>query len=154
MLSVTVPTPVRKVADRFKDLFSDTNLNYRCLCALFCMHLFGLPSLSATVRSLGWTISVSSLQRAVQSFDGNRFMRRLRQSILKKFEGQLSDARFCYACEDTPNAKFGKFVFRKCVWGGACKGLHKGQRIMVIALIDKHAESISHCLCFLQKEKK
>ena len=74
MLSVTVPTPVRKVADRFKDLFSDTSLNCRCLCALFCMHLYGLPSLSAAVCSLGWTVSVSSLQRAVQSFEGSRHL--------------------------------------------------------------------------------
>lgn len=155
MLSVTVPTPVRKVADRFKDLFSDTNLNYRCLCALFCMHLFGLPSLSAAVRSLGWTMSVSSLQRAVQSFDGNRFMRRLRQSILRKFEGQLNDDRFCYACDDTLNSKFGKLVFGNGVWGGACKGLHKGQRIMVIALIDKHtgtAFPIAYAFCKKKKD--
>lgn len=83
MISTTVPCVIRKVADRVKDVFSDKKLNYNALCVLFCMFLFGTENLSDAVRVFGWSQSVSTLQKNVHRFNQNRFMRRLRASVLK-----------------------------------------------------------------------
>jgi hypothetical protein len=32
MISITAPTEIRKVADRYKDIFFETSSNYNCIC--------------------------------------------------------------------------------------------------------------------------
>lgn len=154
MISSTVPSPVRKVCDRIKDVFSTNGCNYNAICALLCLHLFGLKSLSEAVRTMGWTQSVSSLQKEVHLFNSNRFMRRLRASILRKFKDELNEEDWCFAVDDTANAKYGKLIFRKSHWGAHGSDPSMGQRIMVLGLVNKRS---GYCLplhFFIRNKKK
>lgn len=134
MLSVIVPSQIRKLADRFK---STQDVSFGCLCALFALHLFGCCSLSEAIRQLAWSPSVSSLHRAVAGFSANRFMRRLRQSVLKRLGADLHEDRFCFAIDDVPVEHFGKRIYRIGSWKCHGGGLKRGQRILVLALIDR-----------------
>jgi hypothetical protein len=134
MISCSAPSGVRKVSDRFKSVF---DCNYNCLCALFCLHLFGLESFCESARWFGWSQSVSSLHKAAHQFCANRFMRRLQSSVLKKLKNQLNSEDFCYAIDDTANPKFGKKVFGVGHWGKHGGGVYRGQKVMVLALVNK-----------------
>jgi len=134
MISCTAPAGIRKVADRFKSVFS---CNYNCLCSLFCLHLFGLESLSDSARWFGWSQSVSSLHKAGHQIESNRFMRRLQASILKKLKKQLNPEDFCYAVDDTANPKFGKKMFGVSRWGKHGGGIYQGQKVLVLVLVNK-----------------
>lgn len=136
MISCTVPPQIRKVADRLKDIFFSDSCNYNVLCVLLCFHLFGLSSLSEAVRSLGWSLSVSSIQNKMHSFQGNRLMRRARASITRKFKGEMSPEDWCYAIDDTANPKFGKKIFGCSRWGHG-GGVYQGQRVLVLVLVNK-----------------
>lgn len=135
MLSCTVPQGIRKVADRYKGLFADSALRYPALCALLTMYLLGCDGLSDVVRACPWAPSVSALSRAVAAFDGNRFMRRLRASILRRYKGRLRGEDFAFAIDDTDNPKYGKSIFASSHWAGS-KGRYFGQKILVVALVD------------------
>ena len=136
MIYTTVPTGVRALTDRFKDLFCiGTAGSYCNLSALFCYFLLQKNSLSEFVRSCPWTHSVSDLSRSILCFDKNRFMRRLRHSILRRYNGQISPEHFCWAIDDTDNPKYGKTIFRSGPWYSS-KGIYNGQKIMVLALVD------------------
>ena len=135
MLCCSVPTGIRKVADRFKDLCSGRLELYNNQCALLCLFLFGLDTLSATVRACPWSHSVSELSRAIDGIDGNRSMRRLRQRILRHYKGDLNKAEFCLAIDDTANPRYGKTIFRCGSWGGS-GGMYFGQKIIVLVLVD------------------
>jgi len=137
MISINVPNEIRKVADRYKDVFFDGSKNYNCICVLLCLHLFGLKSLSSAARELGWSQSVSSIQNNVQKFSANRFMRRLRSSILNKLKNEINDEDFCYAIDDTSNIKSGKKIFGIGSWGSSNKNIYRGQKIFILSLINK-----------------
>lgn len=132
MVNIRVSQGIRKLADSFKDLFDD---KYNNLCALFTLFLFDFINLSTLCRSCPWTHSISELSREVQGFNGNRFMRRLQKSILRRYGGKINREDFCYAIDDTDNPKYGKFIYRNGKWRGS-KGTYFGQKILVIALID------------------
>jgi hypothetical protein len=68
MLSIIKPFGIGKVADRFKDIFHDSDLTYAHFCSLIAMYLFGLKSICEVVRVCGWAKSPSSLSRAVNDF--------------------------------------------------------------------------------------
>ncbi|MBF0208905.1 MAG: hypothetical protein HQK53_18740 [Oligoflexia bacterium] len=91
---------VRAIADLYKDISSDTGLSYNELCSFISMPLYGLMSLSELVRAVPGATSVSSLSDAVSKLKGNRFMRRLRRSILRKYKGELNHDDFCLAVDD------------------------------------------------------
>lgn len=134
MMSIVVPPQIRKIADRFK---STQDIGFGSLCALFALHLFGCRSLSEAARNLSWSPSVSSLQRAVSKFSGNRFMRRMRKSILNRLALDLDPSNFCFAIDDVPVEHFGKNIHRIGSWKCHGGGLMRGQRILVLALIDR-----------------
>src|SRR5688572_30145872 len=98
MLSFIVPGSIRKVADQYKDLFSDCGIGFSMLCALLCYFLFGAKSFSALVRMCPWAPSVSSLSRAAARFRPNRAMRRLRERVLKKYS-HINNNDFCFAVD-------------------------------------------------------
>lgn len=137
MLSCIVPRGVRKVCDRFKSLFPATGAlaSYANQCALFCFFLLGSTSLCALARSCPWTHSVSDLSRAVAEFPGDRFMRRLRASILRRYKGQVDPADFCFAVDDTANPKYGRGIYRCAHWYDSKKPVF-GQKVLVLALVD------------------
>jgi Transposase DDE domain len=156
MISISVPTGIRKVADRFKNVFSGESCNYNSFCTLLCLHLFGFESLSEAVRNMGWSQSVSSLHKEVGKFKSNRFMVRLRASVLRKLKKELNTEDFCYAIDDTANPKFGKKIFGVGSWGKHGGGLYRGQRILVLALVNKkkgYALPIHYFFCKKQGEE-
>jgi hypothetical protein len=135
MHSLTCPAPVRKVADRFKDC---VDMPYGVLCSLLALHVFGCVSLCDAVRQFGWAPSVSSLDRGLQGFNPNRFMRRLRGSVLRRLKEQLDPDRFCFVVDDTLVPRDGERIFARGVHSQHGKsGVTHGQRVMVLALVDK-----------------
>jgi Transposase DDE domain len=137
MISITVPNEIRKVADRYKDVFFETPSNYNCICVLLCLHLFGMKSLSSAARDLGWSQSVSSIQSNLHKFTANRFMRRLRSGVLNKLKNEINYEDFCYAIDDTSNIKSGKNVFGIGNWGKSNNNVYTGQKIFVLSLVNK-----------------
>jgi len=153
MISISAPQGIRKVADRFKDIF---NGNFNCLCALLCLHIFGLKGFSDAARFFGWSQSTSSLNDAANKFSKNRFMRRLRASILRKWGKELNDKDFAYAIDDTINPKYGKNIFGNDYWGTSNRRIIQGQKIIVLVLVNKktgYALPIHYFFC-LKKDKK
>ncbi|MBF0312129.1 MAG: transposase [Oligoflexia bacterium] len=71
----------------------------------------------------------------MQEFKGNRFMKRLRASVLRKYKGELDPENFCLAIDDTDNVKSGKNIFRTGKWKSS-KGICFGQKVIIIALVD------------------
>jgi len=63
-------------------------------------------------------------------------MRRIRGSVLRRLGRVLDSDRFCFAIDDVPVEHYGKNIFRVGVWGGH-GGLMRGQRILVLALVDR-----------------
>ena len=148
MISFSAPHGIRKVADRFKGVFS---CNYNCLCALFALYFFDLKSFCDAARQFGWSQSVSSLHKAAHKFSENRFMRRARASVLKKLKKSLNSDDFCYAIDDTANPKYGKKIFATGNWGMHGGGMYHGQRIMVLVLVNKksgYAIPLHYSFCF------
>lgn len=133
MISITVPEFVRQVADEYK---STQEMNFGCLSAYFSMCLFGMETLCDTARAFPWTPSVSTLNKYLQKFSTNRFMRRLRAKILRKIkEGKIDVEDCCYAIDDTIVEKYGAKVFRIGTWGKHGSGMIRGQRIMTLVLV-------------------
>mgnify|MGYP001576863682 CR=1 FL=1 len=126
---------VRSIADLYKDLFDDEGICYNELCSFISIPLYGLISLSELVRAVPGAPSVSSLSDAVNKFNGNRFMKRLRRSILRKYKGELNLEDFCIAIDDTDNIKYGTKLHRVGKWKSS-KGIYFGQRVVVMALVD------------------
>ena len=92
--------------------------------------------MSNLVRNAPWTRSVSSLSRSAQNFPDNRFMRRLRSSVLRKYNGQIDPNHFVYVIDDTANPKYSGNAFNAGAWHGS-SGPWFGQKVMVLALVDK-----------------
>ena len=136
MLSCNIPAGIRKLANRNKDLFDGRLANFTNICGLFSFYLLGCKSLSDLARRCPFTHSVSDLSRAVHNFNGPRFMRRLRASVLRRYKGRALDPKdFCFAIDDTDNPKYGKTTFRGGVWHGS-KGKYQGQKVLVLVLVD------------------
>jgi hypothetical protein len=134
MLSCNVDSGIRKVADRYKSVF-EGELGYAELCAFLSMSLYGCKGLSELVRYCPWTSSVSELSRAIDGWNTNRFMRRLRASVLNRLNKDGNMENWCYAIDDTANPKYGKGIFGVGHWHNAA-GPFFGQKILVIALIN------------------
>ena len=134
MLILSLSRQVRKLTDRFKDIFPSAN--YAALSAMFLYYWAGMESLSDLARSYPGSKSVSSLSDFIRCFDGNRFIRRYRAWVLKKIKkgGKITPERFVLAIDDTDNPKFGK-SYRTGKWHGS-KGLYNGQRILVLVIVD------------------
>ena len=135
MINFTVPAPVRKLTDRFKDQAGSGQ--WMALASMFLYFLNGSSNLCDLARYCPWTPSVSSLSRFVKEFDGNRPLRRMRGRVLRlyiKKYGELNPNNFVFAVDDTNNPKFGR-SYRAGTWFGS-KGLYHGQRIVVLALVD------------------
>ena len=152
MLSCTVPTGIRKVADRYKSLFAGSETNYAALCAFFALHLYGCKGLSELARTCPWSPSVSALSSAVKGWNANRFMRRLRANVLRRFEGKFNPTDFCYAVDDTANPKYGKWTARCGNWHSSAGPFH-GQKVLAIVLVDRrHGVAIPIHYAFGRKD--
>lgn len=136
MLSLTVAAGVRTIADRYKSLFKDSATSYASLCALLSLALFNCKSLSELARRCPWTPSVSELSRSIDGWNSNRFMRRLRANVLRRWGRRLNPTDFCYAVDDTANPKFGKGIYRRGNWHSS-SGAYVGQKILVIVIVER-----------------
>jgi hypothetical protein len=135
MLCCSVHPGIRKVCDRVRSAFGAEKPGYAALCALFTLHLYGCKGLSDLARLYPMSPSVSALSRAVQLFNGNRFMRRLGRGVLRHYQGKLNGDDFCYAVDDTANPKYGK-LFRCGNWK-ASTGPFWGRKVLVVVLVDR-----------------
>lgn len=134
MLNLRVAGGVRFLADRFKDLLTGPS-NYNALCCFLTLYLFDCSSMSELARITGWSQSVSSLSRSLVAFKGNRFMRRMRRSILRRYGNDLNPEDFCYVIDDTDNPKSSLRAYFSGRWKSS-KGIYWGQRISLLALVD------------------
>lgn len=155
MVNFRINDGIRTVVNNYKDLFSRNLAKYKALCALYTYYLFDMNSLSQLARDCPWSPSVSELSRAVNCFDGNRAMRRLRASILRRFKGKLNPDDFCFALDDTANPKYGKKTFRGGYWRGS-DGTIYGQKIIVLSLVNikkKIAYPLAYSFAIKKTEK-
>ena len=133
MISITVPEFVRQVADDYK---STQEMDFGTLSAYFSMCLFGYENICEGVRAFPWSPSVSTINKYLQKFSTNRFMRRLRAKILRKIqEGKIDKDDCCYVIDDTIVEKYGAKVFRIGTWGKHGSGMMRGQRIMTLVMV-------------------
>lgn len=133
MISINISKGARTVADRLNDLSDE--INYRAISSLICLFLFNCRSLCDLVRRFPFSVSVSSLSNAAKSFPYNRLRKRLLRSILRKYGGKIDPENFAFVIDDTGNPKSGFKIFRNGMWGGS-QGTYKGQKIMLLALVD------------------
>lgn len=135
MLICKLPEGIRKVADCYKALYACEGIGFANTTALFTYFLFGCTGLSELARTHVNSPSVSELSRAVQNFPGSRFMRRYRQSILRKYGEGLNPDDFVIAIDDTDNPKYGKKIYGCGSWVAKHSGYY-GQKILLLALVD------------------
>ena len=135
MISLACPGEIRRVADRYKDV---AGIPYSYLCQLLAGMTMGNQSISESVRTSGWMNSVSTLTDSAQSFVRDKFMARMRSSILNKHKGMLNRERFCFAVDDTTVPRSGKLLFGVGNHPRHGKGgVIRAQRVIVLFLIDK-----------------
>lgn len=137
MIYLTLPKPIRFVADRFNDFCQD--FSYSTLCSLICYFLFNCESLSDLARRFPFSKSVSALAAAAKLFPHKKFRSRLLSSVLRKLGATLTDPKnqgnWAFVVDDTDNPKFGKCMFENGLWGSS-KGTYKGQKIMTLSLVN------------------
>ena len=134
MIAVNIPPQVRFVSDRVKNLCED--VSYRALCSLVAYFLLGKPSLSQLVWDCPFTMSCSSLGRAVKIFPPNRLMRRIKASLLRKIEKTKVDKdRYVFVIDDTDNPRYGDGFIGSGKWG-CSKGVYQGQKIVCLVVTD------------------
>jgi hypothetical protein len=135
MLICKLPEGIRKVSDCYKAIYAAEGVGFANMTALFTYFLFSSTSLCELARMHVNSPSVSELSRAIQSFPGNRFMRRCRSSILNKYDGELNVDDFVLAIDDTDNPKYGKSIYGCGNWV-AKHSAYFGQKVLVISLVD------------------
>lgn len=135
VLICNTPSGIRKVSDQYKSITAAAGIDFANTTALFIYFLFGCTSLCQLAREHVNSPSVSSLNRAVANFPGNRFLRRCRKSILNHYDDELNPDDFVFAIDDTSNPRYGKTIFACQRWNTHSKG-YFGQKILVLALVD------------------
>lgn len=137
MFSLVCPTYLVKLADSYKDLVNDRpSWNYYLgLKMLFCFFIHEYDSTASMIRNNSWTMSETHFFDVISGFDGNRFTRRMRASILKKYKGQLDPDKFILAFDDTDNPKYSRKLRGIQQWKSS-KGFFFGQKILVLALVN------------------
>ena len=137
MISIITPAGIRQVADRYKDIFASVGINYSTLVSFFCAHLFGVSTLSALVRLFGFSPSVSTLSDALSKFScKNRFMRRLRSSILRKYKNPEDWQYLKFAFDSTAKLKRMKGLIGGGHWANSKGNVYEGLTIVVVSLVD------------------
>jgi hypothetical protein len=141
MFNINASPELRNLADRYKDLVSDARqgTHYLALKMLFAYFIGEYDSSVDLIRNNAWAMSESHFLAIIQSFDGNRFMRRLRNSVLGHYKGELDPGRFVIAADDTDNPKYSKFLKNIQTWK-CSKGSYHGQKVLVICLVDEKSK--------------
>jgi hypothetical protein len=129
-----VPSKIRKVYFLFKDIFTLQGFSYEESCAILTYFFLGCHTISDFVRRYPWSPSVSSMARALQNFEPNRFMRRNRTQVLKKMS-TCGHGDFCYAVDDTANPKYGSSIFGSGSFHSS-SGPYFGQKVLILVIVD------------------
>lgn len=133
MISTFVPPAARFITDKIKDLYKDTS--YKQLTSIVCIFLFGKHSVSGAVRDMPCLPSVSTICRGIKGFNSSRLMRRMRRSILRRYQGKLNSQDWAFVIDDTSNPKCGANIFRIGYWGSS-SGVFRGQKVLLVALVN------------------
>jgi hypothetical protein len=153
MPTLSCPDVIRKVADRYK---SASGMSFGPLCALLGACALGASSLCDATRQNAWMPSVSSLDAAIDDFDEAAFMRRLRSSVLHGRPEGFDPKRFCFAIDDTIVKRFGELLHARGYHPRHGKsGVTRGQRVIVLALVDKErgvATPLAFAMCLNKSE--
>lgn len=157
MINLYCPPHICKLADLTKDLVRDLSgcSYYLSLKMLFEFFFNEYDSVSELIRRNSWTLSESQFLNIILGFNGNRFLKRMRSSVLGKYKGKLDQRNFVMAIDDTDNPKYSKYLFGVQSWRSS-KGHYYGQKVLVIALVDaksKFAIPLDFRLC-IPKEKQ
>jgi hypothetical protein len=157
MINLHCPSYICKFADLTKDLVNDLVgcSYYLSLKMLFEFFVGEYESVSELIRLNAWTLSESQFLNLILGFDGNRFLKRMRASILRRYKGQLNFEDFVLALDDTDNPKYSKYLFGVQSWR-CSKGSYYGQKILVIALVDvkkKFAIPLDFRVCCPKKDQ-
>ncbi|MCA2959434.1 MAG: transposase [Silvanigrellales bacterium] len=136
MIVDSVPAPVRSLANDAKDL-CEGDFSYRVLVALLVGLFFGLPSLSAIVRSFTFVCSVSSLSRGIRAIPHEALLRRSRNKVAALIAAALHpERRFVLAIDDTLVRKFGASP-ENCYWFDHSSGkAAKGRNYLCFVVLD------------------
>ena len=158
MMNLHSPKHIRKFADLTKDLCKDgsSSLQYLALKMLFEFFFNQYDSVSDLIRQNAWTMSESHFFRTILGFEGSRFLRRMRRSILKKYKGQLNPKDFILALDDTDNPRYSKYLSHVQSWRSS-KGMYYGQKVLVLALVnvnDGFCIPVDFKFCVPKKEQK
>ena len=134
--SLTCPYYIVKFAKLFNDLVQDGTAQCNFLALKMLIHYFIAQYDSATelIRNNAWTCSETHFLDLIAKFDSNRFMRRMRKSILAKYKGSLDPRKFVLAIDDTDNPKYSKKLSNVQRWRSS-KGYFNGNKVLVIALV-------------------
>lgn len=150
MIAMTVPKVVRTIADKYKDLAPDQS--YTNLCGWIIYFLFRNESTSELSRIAPCCHSVSELCRSAKLFPTNRFIKRARSSVLRHYNGKISEENFTFVIDDTANPKYSKNCFKSGYWHGS-SGPWFGQKAMILSLVDMNRGiSIPLAYAFASKE--
>lgn len=141
MINLNAPLHVIKLADLTKNLVADiaTGSYYLALKILFEFFIGEYLSVSELLRCNAWTLSESQFLNIILDFEGNRFIRRMRSSILAKYKGSLNPTDFVLAIDDTDNPKYSKYLRGVQSWRSS-KGSYYGQKVLVIVLVNVKEE--------------
>ena len=129
---------------------------YLALKMLFEFFFNEYDSVSDLVRKNAWTMSESQFLSIIHRLDGNRFLRRMRNSILSKYKGKLIPQEFVLAIDDTDNPKYSQYLSGVQTWKSS-KGFFHGQKILVIALVhtkSKFALPLFYRICLPKNEQE
>lgn len=150
-MHLIIPAAVRILANRFKNLCQGTvpGSYFVGLEMLFAYFLFEFDSVCDLLRQNAWTLSESQFLSMIEHFPANRFMTRMRSSILRKYKGRLNVNDFLFAIDDTDNPKYSKHLSNVSNWRSS-KGTYKGQKIMLLALVNRRERfAIPLTYCFV-----
>ena len=137
MINLHCPFYIIKLADLTKNLCVSLSScsQYLALKMLFEFFFGEYDSVSHLIRNNSWTLSESQFLNLLLGFEGNRFLRRIRFSVLRKYKGELNPFDFVLAFDDTDNPKYSKLLSNVQSWRSS-KGMYFGQKILVLALVN------------------
>ena len=130
MIALKCPKMVRTIADSINDLYPD--VTFKTIVGIVSYFMLSKKSIFEAVRDLAYLPSASTMSRGMKEIKPNRFMKRMRASILRNKNINKKD--WVFILDDTSNPNHGKF-YRSGYWGSS-GGVYRGQKVMVLAMVN------------------
>ena len=132
MIATTVTKEARSIANCNRDLVRE--IKHKTFCAIISLFLLGKKILYQGVREMAFSPSASTLSREIKKINPNRFLRRMRRSVLRKMK-KSGHKEWAFAIDDTSNPKYSTGLYRSDYWGSS-SGVYMGQKIMVLVAVN------------------